>query len=504
MLSLLIADDEMVIRQSLVEYINWESIGVEVVACCANGLEALDDCIDHSPNIVLTDIKMPGMNGLELIEQLQLMNYDTEFIVLSGFREFDFARKAIDLGVSSYVLKPISEEQVLATVAEAARKSELKKSVRDSLADAIQLQKQLRRYCLQQLQSSMFLHEDTFTQAVNAYLERFSKQNESYLYLAIQSVSLSEAQAIVLKLLPYINQSENNLITDFFYGQNLLTALIRRQPGHDIEIIRKMIHCITKTAAVNLKFDTDFSACINAVRQSLCTSSYIVLIDNFGKPHNHYSTVIAIDSIGELPSRMIALAERGDLKTACEKMRCHLECIDDLHALRATGAQLLSRILLEKNMLENDSPESQGIFDYIYMESNKTVLIRRMLDTAQALLQHGSDKNELIQEVKFYVKRNLRDSTLSLAKIASEHVFVNPDYLSRLFASETGERFSHYLNKLRVEKAKQLLQTDASKIYQVAEQVGLGHNPRYFGQVFKKYTDLTPSEYIATLEKKSV
>ena len=113
MLNLLIADDEKVIRESLAECLDWAAMGIRVVACCANGLEALDAILDETPDIVMTDIKMPGLNGLDLIEKAQAIDRDIEFIILSGYREFDFAHKAIKLGVRRYLLKPVSEEQVL-------------------------------------------------------------------------------------------------------------------------------------------------------------------------------------------------------------------------------------------------------------------------------------------------------------------------------------------------------------------------------------------------------
>jgi len=92
----------------------------------------------------------------------------------------------------------------------------------------------------------------------------------------------------------------------------------------------------------------------------------------------------------------------------------------------------------------------------------------------------------------------LNDSRLSLKWLAENYLYMNVDYLSRQFINKTGEKFSSYLNRTRMEKAKKsLLQYDGNKIYMVAEKVGCGHNPRYFSQIFKKYTGMTPSQYVA-------
>ncbi|MFV0401585.1 MAG: response regulator [Oscillospiraceae bacterium] len=335
MLSLLIADDEKVIRESLAECLNWEEIGIRVVGCCANGLEALDVIIDENPDIVMTDIKMPGLNGLELIEKIQSIDRDIEFIILSGYREFDFAKKAMEFGVRRYLLKPVSEEQVLESVLDAVKSCENRRAAKTAVEERTRLRQQL-------------------------------------------------------------------------------------------------------------------------------------------------------------PEQLLHLTEEGGKEEAEAAMRAYLAAVEEHSALRAAGAHLISGILTQQQMPEE---EHEGVFDEIYRETDRDALVDRVVETALALLWKDKGGNDLVQLVKGYVRQNLADSTLSLKQIASQYAHVNVDYLSRLFVQETGEKFSHYLNRKRVEKAKQLLQGDSGKVYQVAEQVGLGHNPRYFGQVFKKYTGMTPSAF---------
>ena len=99
MLKMIIADDERVIRESISRLIDWEKLGVELTGLCRNGLEAYDMIIDEDPDIVLTDIRMPGMDGLELIRKVSLMDLDTRFILLSGYGEFEYAKEAMKYGV---------------------------------------------------------------------------------------------------------------------------------------------------------------------------------------------------------------------------------------------------------------------------------------------------------------------------------------------------------------------------------------------------------------------
>ena len=113
MLRLLIADDERVIREMIHDLIDWNSLGIEVVGLCKNGIEAYDMVLDEYPDIVLTDIKMPGLSGLELIQKVSELNQNIQFIILSGYGEFEYAKEAMQYGVRHYLLKPCNEYQII-------------------------------------------------------------------------------------------------------------------------------------------------------------------------------------------------------------------------------------------------------------------------------------------------------------------------------------------------------------------------------------------------------
>ena len=113
MLKLLIADDERIIRETIFHLIDWEKYDIEVIGLCQNGIEAYDMILDESPDIVLTDIRMPGMGGLELIKKLSHTDLFIQFIILSGYGEFEYAKEAMKYGVKHYLLKPCNELQIL-------------------------------------------------------------------------------------------------------------------------------------------------------------------------------------------------------------------------------------------------------------------------------------------------------------------------------------------------------------------------------------------------------
>ena len=118
MLRMLIVDDERAIREALRIFLDWDSLGIEIIGLYKNGAEAFDAMLDDYPDIVLTDVMMPGLNGIELIARAHGASMGTHFVILSGYAEFEFAKEAMKYGVRHYLLKPVSEEQLLSVMTE--------------------------------------------------------------------------------------------------------------------------------------------------------------------------------------------------------------------------------------------------------------------------------------------------------------------------------------------------------------------------------------------------
>lgn len=121
MLKLIIADDERMIRETISSLINWKSYNIQLIGSCKNGMDAYDMILDESPDIVLTDIKMPGMDGLQLIQKVAESDLSTRFIILSGYGEFEYAKQAMRYGVRHYLLKPCNERQIIDSIQDIAK-----------------------------------------------------------------------------------------------------------------------------------------------------------------------------------------------------------------------------------------------------------------------------------------------------------------------------------------------------------------------------------------------
>lgn len=141
MLKLLIADDEKTLRETIHSFIDWKALGIEVIGTAKNGIEAYHMILDQYPDIVLTDIKMPGLSGLELIQKIHELNHDTMFIILSGYHEFEYAKKAMKYGVRHYLLKPCSEQQIIDSISEIQAEYQHKITQKNMLAEHDALKK---------------------------------------------------------------------------------------------------------------------------------------------------------------------------------------------------------------------------------------------------------------------------------------------------------------------------------------------------------------------------
>lgn len=137
MLRLLIVEDEDLIRQSLEHIIDWQSLGVEVVGSCRDGIEAYDTIIDENPDIVLTDIKMPGLDGLALVERVAELDLNCVFVILSGYADFSYAQKAMRYNVQFYLTKPCNEKEIAEAVQKASETVLREKRIRAILPDSL-------------------------------------------------------------------------------------------------------------------------------------------------------------------------------------------------------------------------------------------------------------------------------------------------------------------------------------------------------------------------------
>jgi two-component system, response regulator YesN len=390
MYKVLLVDDEPIIREGIAAVIDWESYEFLLTGTARNGLEAYAMIIQDPPHIVITDIKMPGLNGLELIAKVKAEIPDIQFIVLSGYGEFELAKQAMHYGVKHYLLKPCNENKIVETLQE--------------------VKQQLRQQ--EEKEASFKKNSDIVEKVLPRIREQFLRD------------FITNRNA----------QSEYDDLYDLLNIQNKpLRLILFRLPGE-----------LDYQKMVNLK---------QCIHRELGKTNYFSTIDN---------------------NLVITLAEAIS---------------------EAELADCISRVI-EKFFFERDRKVSVGYSNVDYFE-NTPLLYKEVQDYLQQPMKSSMmNYGKLVQHIIKVIYENIANEELSLKWLAVNMIFMNEGYLSKQFVKETGEKFSHYLTRIRMEKAKVLLKSgDDNRVSEVAQQVGYGNNPQYFSQLFKKYTGLVPSEY---------
>lgn len=406
MRTLLIADDERTIREGIAGAVNWESLGISRVFLAADGKEAYEVIKKERPDIAIIDIIMPEMTGIEVISRFRNEEEGPEFVIISGYGEFDYAQEAIRHNVNNYILKPCDTSEIANTIKKIISKIERRQSIEEE-------QLYLKEYInLLMPQAQEQILRDFITG---------SSTNGSELFHKVFGRCCEKFQLLLFS--PEDPDDYSKLPT--------LKRCIDNAPGiqgwHFSTVLRDCVALVFDAEAGTGIKDTVNQICKTAARFSITGVRAAV------------SAKGAIDSLPEM------------YRKAWEAVR--------LFSPRGAGGSKV--------------PGAVPLIDASTSQYSKP-----------------------IRQVIQYVRENLSDSSLSLNHIASNILYLNPDYLGRLFKKECGVKFSDYLMAVRMEKAKRIIAMSSDlKMYEVAQQVGLGDNAAYFGQVFRKYTGMLPSEY---------
>lgn len=496
MLKLLIADDERIIRETLANIIDWRTFGIEVIGLCENGIEAYDMMLDETPDIVLTDIRMPGISGLELIERAYRAELPTQFIILSGFGEFEYAKQAMKYGVKHYILKPCNEGQIVECV-----KSCIEDACRMHIARQLRGEQFLSlSNILHNVLSSIINEEvcqdasfDAIADKYEQYLDfHFTSYRLSYIYyLDFPSLDsfLEKLRLLQEKYMPqtiiygcYVQYTLTIFFPNTSTGSDDFEAALLALSNTG-EFSRSEIHSCVYTCLRELLEETT---------EKLKRFSNIYYINNFHAVYicNYHSVMRQLEKMYQelLAGHEQNLQKMTELMASIENPEFLKQLCGSLFLKLASDSPSLSTYELTQWLIEIQKEKDSG---------NLKNLITGKIEELTSLNQKSTGLSSMTRQIHNYVEQNLQNPDLTLKYIAESHLFMNVDYVSRKFYKETGEKFSHYLTCARIKKSKEFLLSDQDMTIQdIAVAVGFGNNPRYFSQIFKKEEGMTPSEFI--------
>jgi YesN/AraC family two-component response regulator len=499
MVRLLIVEDEKVTRETIKNLIDWPANGIKLIGACSNGIEAYDVIVDEYPDIVLTDIRMPGLDGLSLIKQVYYMDKEISFIVLSGYGEFEYAKTAMKYGVRDYLLKPCDESQIL----EAIRRLQKEILKRHEVA-CIQQENELQLNQFHTAIKKQFTIEALTTDGgFSLLMERYGKLltfplGKYYLYCI--SFAEDELSLKIIEQIPKLLKIHQiQLCFNILLVKKKLLMMLCIRDAVDLnqfnnEVENLALQVAGRPAWEETLYDT-VQFMLEELLKSLKHYSHIILIDNDGNQHEIFNY---INVFHQAENTIKALEKAEHEKEITNLLQTFFDTLDEIEPARMLATRLVVQTAANMQLLSYFN--TTEFLSILYVCSTVKE-INRIVENQLISLFKESERQKT--KYKYYVncamefvKSHLADPKLSLKWVTENHLYMNANYFSRQFVKETDEKFSSYLNRMRMEKAKELIiQYDLERIYMVAEQVGYGHNPQYFSQLFKKRTGLTPSQY---------
>ena len=527
LLTLYLVDDEPIILKGLLETYDWEKMGFKVVGWARDGEEALEQIIERKPDVVLTDVRMKKMNGLTLIEKVKEQDVKTNFVVISAYRDFEYAQKACRNGALSYLVKPINDEELQRTMDEIYEMCTEKKFKEKNYTLWEKILVEDQDNFLNQM-IGKYLDQSIDEIEIEEFFTSLSRKDEATHQFAVVVAGIDITQRVVnqkeFEMKQYLlNSALYKKISELYcvwskknidgtvcyivdFGQeksterlkSILVDLQREFKGDMISALfsnEKGLRGLRDAYVQALKL---FEMACEAGAGSLLLNNSASVQSN-----NQYSLDVEAQILGAFRKNDIT-----QLKKAYEKF------IYTLPENEKTVSVYLRRLAVRVEFAMEDfggvTEEMVRSFQNFYNAfdyATPVKLVNILYQLFQRLIELRESAEETFSEQYFkeyipgalgYIRDHLSEETLSIGEVA-EYVYLNPIYFGRLFKSVMKMSFKRYVQNMRMEKAKELLLEEGDSISGICEKVGIP-NPSYFSQVFKQYTGTLPSEYKRSLE----
>lgn len=507
MYKLLIVDDEKIVIDGLTSATNWKEHHIEIVGTASDGQEALEKIIKNKPDIVLVDIRMPKMNGLDLIKETRLHKLGTVFIIISGYSEFNYAKRAIELEAIDYLVKPIEVDEIVSSVKKAIIRHEKIKKEK-------QTNERMNEY-------RMELEEKRVLDYILGHKYEKSEMNQKVKKFSFATIALKgfkwEERLQTEKLHVLIDRLKvllaNRGFETFIYTidrfivimfsnsslevsdellKDLLTLVF-----HDIKL--KPIVGISKTYENISEINKAYSEAKEAIRIGIYTNHSLTYYKELQNINNsignniieeidHFFNVSNTDifsRINSLIEHVVLFSKERKLspqksKYLCFKLVNHvLEYIENEYEVKNMGGD---KYLLyeELNLLQSLEEISVWLEKFIkkttdFLYDNKVSYNEKLIINLQSFLETHYKEPIVLDDL-------------------GKRFHKSPAYLCSLFSKAVGKTIFEYITNIRMKNAKKLLRTSNLKVSEICILVGY-ENQKYFNQVFKKNMGITPSIY---------
>ncbi len=516
----LLVEDEIVTREGIRDNVDWESARFEFCGEASDGEIALPLIEITQPDVLITDIKMPFMDGLQLCKLVRERMPEVKIIIFSGHDEFHYAQEAVKLGVTEYLLKPVGAQDLLKVLRKVASQLDQEREEKEKLK---RLQDQI---------------EDNLALLKEKFLLKLVTGGGSSLEVIEESQRLGLDIVAKWYLVIVIKAELHHSAEPFDYSEyqhveRTVSSLVGRNP--DIFLIKKnleeLVLIIKGDQAEHLEQEGYFLTAL--IKNEVEGKTQCWLTIGMGRPHNRIGDIQAsfaealINTKRMAREKQITPGSRTDnaallkLDKAAVENYLKFGMKEDFENFFATYIQFLGEVALQSYLIKNYIfidvvlttakfvKELGGNIDEVIPEINNVEALLMNIKTIDQIKEETQkifasaftfrDRQThnqyalIIHQAKAYIACHYSDPDLSLNELAAQ-VNLSPSHFSTVFSRETGQTFKEYLIRLRIDRAKELLRTTSLRAFEVAYQSGY-NDPHYFSYIFRKNTGLTPQQF---------
>lgn len=524
-MKVLLVDDEMITIRMLQSLIPWEQLGLELMGYAQDGEEAYKMALEQMPDIILTDIRMQNMDGLQLVEKIFGLSKTVKIILMSAYADFAYVKEAIRLGCSNYILKPVDEnelQQSLMKVMEEIRGKQYEKTLIDKSEKQLRMLELYKYMRTGNNLNKILEHKKEYPFDFMDYsVVLIQRDNDSIdEYVNTSSMELVQEKYVLHMLEQIIGVDCSKHFLSMDYDDDAWIFLLEKTKIEEtIEICEKIVTtfqkelelrvliCFSKPGYVLEELPELYEQVKNLRKYAFYIGDERIL----GYDYNCIGREIdQLRNIGLLREAEQALNDHdtayleeliNEAFKASENF--HPDALSDIYEFCYRLLYAIHKALEAEEGGGGINPEELSKYDLTYEELKALYSLKKLktvMDDAIELLKrihivgNGKKYSRLIEESLQFIEKNY-NKNLSLEEISNE-IAVSKNYFCYLFKREVGISLWNYLTQVRMKNARKLLEDTELKTYEIAFEVGYD-NPSYFSKIFKKLESVTPNEYRA-------
>jgi two-component system, response regulator YesN len=530
MITVLVAEDELATREGMMRQIPWKSIGADIVEAASDGLAAVNLCESLHPDILLTDVRMPKMDGIQLASYVRERYPDCRIIFVSGFTDKEYLKSAIHLGAVSYVEKPIDLKEIEAILSRTIRAclEDFKKKGEIALLDS--LVSQSKPLIVQKL----------------AIAATYSRPDETFLHSLFHTCALIKDRSYCIRT-AMVKLYETASLSDgeYEYYISEILAFFQSEISEEAGLLcalagfsdrsRLIVHCISDATLPNAQQKEDIRSRLdNLFRKYAGIFEFSAVVGHmvpsvYQIADSHKTALSMMKNLffkqkgmilfyEELqPAPMRFLFNETEYNTFQQLLQNEssqavfkfLDALaDTVSRSEDTDIGYVKNIYFKLFLLLSDTTgkknikvellEAEGSYIWKQLSNMDTVYdinayLHTLISTYYSMLENKSGAERSISDILRYIDEHCCEQSLSIKSIA-EYSHYDHYYLCTLFKKHTGRTLNDYITQTRIEKALEFLKDKNIKLYEITGMVGYS-DPSYFSHLFKKHVGSTPSEY---------